>query len=476
MNELIRKYAEKFASEHSETVINDIPDADAAAWMEENVPHFTCSDKEIEETYYFRFWTFRKHIKTTPDGRVITEFLPPVPWAGRHNVISCPVAHHISEARWLRDRELVRDDIRYMLLPSSVDNTVLYDNPLVASAAKLCVDSPDPDFGREILPSLKALYDRIDRDQITKYGLYYTSNGCDGMEYSVSGQGLRLTMNSYMYGGAYWLSRLCAMLGDGDEKRYSAKAEELKKLINALLWDEKDGFFKCRHMEDGNADADLGLSDSDRDCMEEVGFIPWIYPGLCGEEQERAFDRLTDGKHFSAPYGITVADMSHPKFMNLKVDHECMWDGPVWPFATSQTLTAVYTLLAEKESTHVTPSDYMDMLSKYASSQHLTENGRTVNWIDENLHPFTGRWLARDLIVQRGRPGAGRGENYNHSSFCDLVLSGACGISVSGGKLTVNPLCKGKWDYFTVDNLAVGNEVFSVAFDGNSVTVREMKG
>ncbi len=34
---------------------------------------------------YFRWWTFRKHLKRTPDGFVITEFLPPVGWAGKQH-------------------------------------------------------------------------------------------------------------------------------------------------------------------------------------------------------------------------------------------------------------------------------------------------------------------------------------------------------------------------------------------------------
>ena len=44
-----------------------------------NVPLFDCPDKDIEEIYYFRWWTYRKHIKQTPDGFIVTEFLPTSP-------------------------------------------------------------------------------------------------------------------------------------------------------------------------------------------------------------------------------------------------------------------------------------------------------------------------------------------------------------------------------------------------------------
>jgi hypothetical protein len=55
--------------------------------VKQNIPWFDCSDKELEEIYYFRWWTFRKHLKLTPAGYIITEFLPAVPWGGKFNSI-----------------------------------------------------------------------------------------------------------------------------------------------------------------------------------------------------------------------------------------------------------------------------------------------------------------------------------------------------------------------------------------------------
>src|SRR5215831_8722069 len=48
-----------------------------AVWdfLKTNIPLFECSDKEIERTYYFRWWTYRKHIAQTPEGFIISEFL-----------------------------------------------------------------------------------------------------------------------------------------------------------------------------------------------------------------------------------------------------------------------------------------------------------------------------------------------------------------------------------------------------------------
>jgi hypothetical protein len=61
------------------------------AWpfLRDNIPLFDCPDKSLDEIYYFRWWIYRKHIKQTPDGFIITEFLPDVRWAGKDDSINC---------------------------------------------------------------------------------------------------------------------------------------------------------------------------------------------------------------------------------------------------------------------------------------------------------------------------------------------------------------------------------------------------
>ena len=50
----------------------------------DKIPLFECPDEDIERTYYFRWWTYRKHFRKTSVGWVVTEFLPDrgrkVPW------------------------------------------------------------------------------------------------------------------------------------------------------------------------------------------------------------------------------------------------------------------------------------------------------------------------------------------------------------------------------------------------------------
>lgn len=94
-----RHYIEKFNLEE-ELHVDVVPgtkmirNIDAWDFLSKNIPFFECPDKEIEETYYYRWWTFRKHIKETEDGYVITEFMPKVSWSGKYNTIPCPAGHH----------------------------------------------------------------------------------------------------------------------------------------------------------------------------------------------------------------------------------------------------------------------------------------------------------------------------------------------------------------------------------------------
>ena len=107
----LQTYVEQFNADDEELYSN-IPNKEAYDFLKNNIPLFECPDIDFERTYYFRWWTYRKHIKYTPDGYVITEFLPDVDWSGKHNTISCPAAHHYYEGRWLHNFKFL-DDYSY---------------------------------------------------------------------------------------------------------------------------------------------------------------------------------------------------------------------------------------------------------------------------------------------------------------------------------------------------------------------------
>src|SRR5712692_1348972 len=103
--ETFKHYDDSFNERDQELYLQAIPNARAWPFLSANIPLFECPDPDLERTYYFRWWTYRKHIKETPEGFVLTEFLPKVPWAGKYNTIDCAAGHHFYEGRWLRDRK-----------------------------------------------------------------------------------------------------------------------------------------------------------------------------------------------------------------------------------------------------------------------------------------------------------------------------------------------------------------------------------
>ena len=112
---MIGSYIDRFNMQDKELYVQHISNGQAKEFLSGNIPLFECPDKNIEEIYYFRWWTFRKHLKKTPDGFIVTEFLPDVSWAGKHNGICCPAWFHFREGRWLKHSGFLKDYAYYWL-------------------------------------------------------------------------------------------------------------------------------------------------------------------------------------------------------------------------------------------------------------------------------------------------------------------------------------------------------------------------
>ena len=103
LKELLAVYERQFRENDQEYTNTDIPNKDAFSFLLDEIPRVELPDKDLERVYYFRFWVYRKHIRNTPRGHIITEFLPDVPWAGAFNSINCATPFHLLEGRWLKD-------------------------------------------------------------------------------------------------------------------------------------------------------------------------------------------------------------------------------------------------------------------------------------------------------------------------------------------------------------------------------------
>jgi hypothetical protein len=446
--EAFAHHVARFNAMEEETVVNTIPNARAWEWMQGNAPLFACPDAQVEETYYYRWWTYRKHIRETPAGRIVTEFLPPVKHAGVHNTISCATGFHIAEGRWLRDQTFLDEYARFWFRGNEGEpqphfhkysgwvQATLYDRFLVTGDRRLLTDLLD-DFVTD--------YRTWEEEKQTPDGLFWQFDVRDGMEESISGsrttKNARPTISSYMFANARAIAETARMAGRTDlAQEFDRKASDLKRLVQKRLWDPAAKFFKVRK-ESG------ALSDA----REAIGFIPWQF-GLPDNGFEAAWAQFTDPGGFHAPHGITTAERRHPKFRSHSIG-TCEWDGAVWPFATSQTLTALANVLRNYSSAPVTARDYFEAFRTYARSHRRDGNPYIGEYLDET----TGQWIK----------GEERSRYYNHSTFADLLISGMVGLRPRPDTtVEVHPLLPGGvWEWFCLDGVSYHGHALTIVWD-----------
>jgi len=465
-----KHYVDEFNTDDPELCVQRVPNSKAWDWMKGNVPFFECPDSDITRAYYFRWWTYRKHVKKTPDGFIITEFLPSVGWAGKHNSISCAAGHHIYEGRWLRDPQYLDDYSVFWFRKGGEPRR--YSFWAADSILKRYYVTGDSRLAIDLLSDLIANYKAWESDHLDETGLFWQIDDRDGMEVSIGGSGCRATINSYIYGDALAIAEI-ADLADKPliAREFRAKAAKIKKLVQSKLWDADAEFFKVLPRGEGAKLADV---------REEHGLTPWYFD-LPDARFSFAWKQIMDPRGFYAPYGPTTAEQRHPKFAVAYEGHHCQWNGPSWPYSTSVTLTGMANLLNDYRQSIVSKTDYLDLLRIYAKCHQITlADGRVIPWIDENLNPLTGDWLSRTMIQKNeaGKYPEERGKDYNHSTFCDLVITGLVGLRPSpSGRITLNPLVpSGTWDYFCLDNIPYHGHTLTIFYDKTGERYHRGKG
>ena len=488
----LKEYVELFNSQDDSPHSCSIDNAHALDWLRENAPRIECPDAAIESAFYFRLWTFRKHVKPTPDGVVVTEFLPPVPWDSLHNVIVAAVGHHVDEGKWLKNRREVLEDYLALFLTQKA-SPFAYSTWLCYSVWQYCRFLNDYTFGLKHLEDMVWYYTQMAQEHATDTGLYWSIDNWDAMEVSISGsdlerkatRGLRPTLNSYMAANAFAISQFARLAGKQELAReYDKEYLRLRDLMLDRLFDGE--FFKACHSTDGGRTyPELSQLSLWNDVRELIGYVPWCFD-LVPPGHSRAFLHLKSKEGFLCQFGLTTAEQRHPRFL-FGYRHSCLWNGYVWPFATTQTLNAVRGALKIDAPDHVSWDDYYQMLRTYADSHHrIRSDGSRVFWIDEVRHPWYDVWESRHILKARGWPEnhgpMDRGRDYNHSTFCDLVLGGLLGIDFVQGALQVDPHVPQEWEYFKVENLWHNNKEYRIVFDrhgdrygmGKGLTVCEM--
>lgn len=461
---ILRDYVRRFNAMDEELYANAIPNAEAEEWMLENVPRFACPDKDIERTYYFRWWTYRKHLRRGADGGWrVTEFLPDVPWAGTDNTIVCPAGHHFREGRWLRDPRYLADNARFWLSSPDAGHRWRYSGWLFTGVCQFAEAHGLDELPVRLLDDAVRFYRRWEegfdyplwpaeghgRMGGDGAGGFLSIDSREGTEYSLGGNGWKPLMNSAMWSEAAAIAAVARRAGRAalaDE--FEAKAEGVRRALLEKCWNPETGFFSTRSYE--------GVLHPVRELH---GYAPWYFGVPVGVAPD--WSQLSDPQGFAAKYGLTFPERRAPGFKIAYEGHECQWNGPSWPFATSIALTALANDLHARPSAEGRRA-FDFLMWQYAAQQKRTrdrDDGWTVvPWIDENLNSDKPDWISRTIMrsdpEMRARFPKERGKDYNHSTFCDLVITALCGFVPDGaGGFRVDPLADPAWDWFVLDNL-----------------------
>ena len=453
-------YADYFNNMEDENIVTDIPNSGASAWMARNIPLFNCPDKDFEEMFYYRWWTLRKHIKRTPVGYGMTEFLVQRSYADRYNLIACAIGHHVMETRWLRDTTYLHQILNTWYHGNEgkpMQKMVKFSSWNPAAVYEAYKVHGDKDFLLALKPSLEEEYARWQSTNRLDNGLYWQGDVQDGMEESISGgrkkKYARPTINSYMFGNAQALAAINALAGDQHKAdSYSKEAQQQKSLIENKLWNSNHQFFETMR------------GDTLAAVREAIGFIPWYFNMPEAGKYDEAWKQVEDEKGFSAPYGLTTAERRHPQFRSHGTG-TCEWDGAIWPFASSQTLTAMINYINNYPQPVVGKETFFTQMKRYVESQH--HRGRP--YIGEYLDETNGAWLMGDRE---------RSRYYNHSTFNDLVITGIAGIRPQAdGSVEINPLVPaGQWPYFCLDNVSYHGHTLTVIYDHDGQRYHQGKG
>lgn len=453
-----------------------------APWYNGNIPFFASSDPLIDKIYYYRWQIFRAHQRDLgARGYISTEFLDDVGWQlNPYASLNDATGFHIAEGRWLRDRRYGSDYVAFMY---TIGNDRHFSEAIAdATYGRFLADGDLQDVARH-LTAMKSIYAAWDDHFDSKMGLYWVEPIADATEYTIAsidasggkdgflrGFAFRPTINSFMIANARAIARLSALSGDAAAaKEYTTRADTLQRAMVAKLWSKDFSYFIDLYKED-NAFVKYGTPIRGR---ELAGLLPWTHKAAPDEAgYAKAWDYVLDENGLAGPHGLRTVGPSYEYYMRqYRYDketgiRECQWNGPVWPFQTTQALTAMANLLEDYHQHEITRADYFDLLRQYAAL-HLKDGKPDL---EEDYDPATGKAIV----------GLPRSHHYFHSGFNDLIVTGLVGIRPrEDNLLVVDPLVPDPslgFRHFALQNVPYHGHLISVVYDADGTNYRFGKG
>ncbi|MDH7640987.1 MGH1-like glycoside hydrolase domain-containing protein [Sphingomonas oryzagri] len=402
-----------------------------APWYEGNIPFFEASDPLLTRIFYYRWQIFRAHQRDLGrQGYISTEFLDDVSWQREpYASLNDATAFHIVEGRWLRDRRYADDYVNFLYEGGGNDRH--FSEGIAGAVWGRYLADGDATAATRHLDAMRHVYNLWDDHFDFDRRLYWIEPLLDATEYTISsidasggkdgfrgGDAFRPSINAYMFDNARAIGRIAALAGDeATAADYAARAADLKAHVEADLWSPALGHFVDRYQK-GNEYVRAWAPIRGR---ELVGYLPWTVDMVTGDPRfASAWSHLLSPAELGGPKGMRTVEPSYQYYMRqYRYDaasggRECQWNGPVWPFQTTQALTGLANLLEGPPQTVATRSDYLRLLHQYAALHMLGD------------HPD----LQEDYDPQTGKPivGLARSHHYFHSGFDDLIVTGLAGL------------------------------------------------
>ncbi|GKT41223.1 beta-L-arabinobiosidase [Colletotrichum spaethianum] len=404
----------------------------------------------ITDVYYYRWNLFRTHQRDigSKHGFISTEFIDNVgwqtqPWASNN----CAAIFHLSEGRWCRDPRFKQDYATFMY--SSDSNPRQFSESMADGVWRNYLVDGNPELAFSLLDDMQRIYNLWVGDHFDKSkGLFWVEPIADATEYTISsidasggydgffgGNAFRPTINTYQYANARAIAKIASLKGGLDNvvEEYNTRAEALKATLQRDLWNSTFEHFIDRYFVDNE---NVTYWDFIRG-RELAGFVPWAHD-LPDDDAKfgKAWKHALNPDELGGPFGLRTVEPSYEHYMRVwryeGTHTECHWNGPSWPYQTTQVLTSLANVLDHypNSSSFVAVSDYTRLLQQYAQ-QHYNKHYNNTLDIEENYDPDTG-----EPIV-----GLGRSHHYFHSGYVDLILTGFVGIRPrEDDVLEINPL------------------------------------
>jgi hypothetical protein len=445
-----------------------------AAWYRDRIPFFQSSDPLIDDVYYYRWQLVRAHQRDLGEsGYITTEFADDVGWQREPFAsLNDATGFHLNELRWLNDRRFAADYIDYMAGAGGNDRH--FSDYMADSVWSWYLVDGDQAEAIRHLAAMQRLYDAwFDHFDWSKT-LYWIEPLLDATEYTVSsidasggadgfrgGDAFRPSINAYMFANARALSRMTALAGDpAASADYAARAAAIKARVQDSLWNPMLQHFTDRYKVDNQH---VRYWEPIR-ARELVGYVPWAFDLPDDDARySAAWSHLLAADGFAGAAGLRTVEPGYAYYMRqyryLDRHPECQWNGPVWPYQTTQVLTGMINLLDHYTQATVTRADFLRLMRQYAQLHY--QGGRLD--LEEDYHPDTGKPIV----------GLDRSHHYFHSGFNDLILTGIVGIRPRADDvLEVNPLlpspkASATMRWFRAERVPYHGHLVSVTYDAD---------